>query len=462
MAFTKSVAASRLVMPIALATLTSLSMANAYEFSRDDLDWVNASPEQIEEHLEGLDLSAFEEGANPHTEAMKKEAAKVPQGDVQMQRLKAEKKSQQVYEGHDTLIFASMSLEHTGLDDILAVASEDPSVAVVFRGVPEGMQIDEGIYYYQSFASQYDDIPNVMLDPSLFDKYDVETVPTIVQLSPEEAPALDIPDAGTLMAGDMDAVNDALEAPAPTKEAWNREVLARVSGLTDPAWLERQIEAGRSGDLGIKGPVEAIKERHLIELMKERAMGVDWASQKQGAIDRFWFKQRDNFHFLPPATQDRTRRIDASVIVTEDILDAEGNVLVAQGTRINPMDAMPFDMGLVIFDPLDESQLEAAYLASRELEERDDIREVMLIATRFNADEGWDGFKEATDYFDRHVFLLQPEIKTRFELEYIPSVVTGDDTHFIVEELAIKRAQTSAEQAAIAQALERMSNATQE
>ena len=415
-----------------LAITLSCSAFQIHASSGVDQDWLSASNAEVEAMLNNIDTSVFERDHNPYADAAREDADAILKDDPQMQRLASQAESQKLYSSHDIFLFASQSLEMTGLSDMLALASEDPRVVIVFRGVPEGMKIDEGMRELQRLAAEFDPVPSITLDPTLFDKYNVDVVPTIVSLSPDLPSTPALPTVSELLEGDDGArLNES--APASNQE---REIYGRVEGLTDPAWMERKFHLGEYGDFGRQGPIEEIQEPNLIEVMQQRTLAIDWESQKDNALDNFWRNQRDNFLFLPPANADDTRRIDARVTVTRDLTDDDGNVIVAEGTTYNPMDIMPFTMGIVIIDPLDQKQIAIAESQLEALEARDDVMTTMLLVTRFDVDEGWDGYTELTDHFDKPAFLLTPDIVERFEINRVPSVVTGDETHFIVSEFA--------------------------
>lgn len=420
---------SRLSTVVLLALLGS---ASALASSGVDNDWLRASNAEVEAMLNDIDTSIFEHDHNPHMEAARQDADDIMQNDPQMQRLAAQQEAGEVYRSHDTFIFASQSLELTGLDDMLALASEDPRVVLVFRGVPEGMKIDEGMRELQRMAAEYDPVPSITLDPTLFDKYAVNVVPTIVSLSRDAPEPPTIPTVAELLESEDGARLD----DRPPSVSAERDVLGRVEGLTDPAWMERKFRLGEFGDFGRQGPVEEIVEPDLIEVMQQRTLAIDWETQKENALDNFWRNQRSNFLFMPPAYRDETRRIDARVTVTRDLTDEAGNVIVPEGATYNPMDIIPFTLGVVIIDPLDPKQITIAEAQLAALEARDDVQTTMLLVTQFDVDRGWDGYTELTDRFDRPAFLLTPDIVERFEIKRVPSVITGDEAHFIVSEFA--------------------------
>jgi conjugal transfer pilus assembly protein TraW len=56
----------------------------------------------------------------------------------------------------------------------------------------------------------------------------------------------------------------------------------------------------------------------------------------------------------------RTFYFDPSVIVSEPIVDAQGQVLIAAGTRTNPLDIVALSQRLLFFDGRDSAQVRQA------------------------------------------------------------------------------------------------------
>lgn len=318
-----------------------------------------------------------------------------------------------IYSEHRTLIFASLSLGEQGVDDLLAAASGIPDAVIVFRGIPEGMNLGEGVKAIQSLASKKDPVPNVVINPTLFKTYNITSVPTIVILEKE-----------------------VLSEGQP-------KVRAQVSGLSDSTWLAREIESGVTGDLGIKGPIESISEPDLIDVAKQRLANIDWTEKKKQAIERFWTKQ--TFNELPTATRARTREIDPSVMITSDISTPDGTILAHAGDVINPLcdikevckpGTRPFTQALVIFNPLDKKQMGLLEKKLSEIKREPGVQRITYIATVLDKDKGWDSYKDVTKHFDSPVYLLTPDLVSRFQLEYTPAVVTSKNKMFLVRELA--------------------------
>lgn len=354
---------------------------------------------------EHIDLQPL---ANPHLDAATREAEallrSLRETDPSLRAARQQAQQRATYTRHSTLLFVSLSLHAAGLKDLFALASQRQDVVLVFRGIPEGMKLDQGMAHYQALVSGYDPLPNLVIDPGLFRDFQVDVVPTLVALG-----------------GDGERLPD------------TREV-ARVAGLSALHWLEQRIAQGERGDQGQRGPVAAIAERDLIEMMQARVAAIDWEARKTAAIERFW--QGRVFIDLPPAPQARTRTIDPRVVVTEALRDAQGAVLVEAGTVLNPLDQVPFTQALIIFDPLAPGQLGTLEARLPQLAGQAGIQRLTYLATRMDREAGWEGYTQLSNRFEAPIYLVTPEIVERFELEHTPSIVTSDGQRFVVRELA--------------------------
>ncbi|MCE9933770.1 TrbC family F-type conjugative pilus assembly protein [Aeromonas salmonicida] len=327
----------------------------------------------------------------------------------EMQRKQSDKG---IYTDHRMLVFASLSLGEQGLDDVLSAVSGQSDAVIVFRGIPEGMNLGEGVKAIQALAAKKAPVPNIIINPQLFKLHNITSVPTIVMLDGEQ------------MLGQQP------------------KVVAQVAGLSDPSWLAREVDGGETGNLGVRGPVESISEPDLIDVAKARLAKIDWTEKKKQAIERFWSKQ--NFNELPKAPKARTREVDPSVVVTKDMATADGSLFARAGEVINPLcdqrtecqlGTRPFTQAIVIFDPQDKKQIA---LLSKELPKirlEPGVKRVTFIATALDKEKGWDSYKSVSDLIDAPVYLLTPDLISRFELEYTPTIITAKNRMFIVREL---------------------------
>lgn len=330
--------------------------------------------------------------------------------------------------GTTSYVFLSRSLGEKAIKDILERASMQArrDLVFVFRGVPEGKTINDGILEIQKLGQHLSPMPNTVVDPALFKKYDVKVVPTVVR-----AQGRSVIDQAFMKRDGADAAQD---GGLQMNARQFGKVVARVEGLDNDQWLLEQVDDGREGDLGIQGDVQEISEPDLIDVMKKKFMEVNWEEKRRNAIKNAWKKQ--NFIDLPMAETARVRHIDPTILVEKDLKDLSGRPIRKAGDRVNPLVIQPFNLMMLIFDPLREEEMKRVglFLSRNKLMGKPNP---VLIATRIDKEEGWKSYKSLTDRLDQHVFVLTSDVQERFEIEATPSVVTADNQKhvFVVEEL---------------------------
>ena len=128
------------------------------------------------------------------------------------------------------------------LKGIFEEASGQDDVLLVLRG-PKPQQKLPGLFAdLKALLKDIDPVPNIVIDPTRFQKWGVTTVPEIV---------VEDQDKATL----------------------------RVKGVTSLAWLKSRQDAGRQGDLGRFGEVYEIAEIDLLEEIKKRLAAMDWPQE---------------------------------------------------------------------------------------------------------------------------------------------------------------------------------------
>lgn len=326
--------------------------------------------------------------------------AKNPQLSAQQQ---TDKRDSSLSE-NSVLIFVSFSLGQLEIKNIMEYASKIRNATLVFRGIPKSMKLIEAINLIQSISKGVDPLPNTVINPNLFTSYNVTSVPTLVML---------------------DKSNGLTFGKYPATKAI-------VRGISDPNWIISEIQHGNRGDFGVKGPVEDISEPDLIEVLKQKASEIDWAQKKENALKHFWKNQ--NYLSLAQATENRERKINPTIQVTQDIPLPNGGFLAKKGDLLNPLHVRPFTKAMIIFNARNDNEINKVMALIPEVKKQSGIKSVALIATEFDKDDGWDGYKNVSNQLDEPIYMLTPEIKSRFELEKTPSVITADQDDFIVRE----------------------------
>lgn len=385
-------------LAITLLATTQIQVALAadgYVLTTEDMDIVN-SEKKLREQSKNIEVpvSKYQDIGRQQAEQAFSEMKNAQPGLFQSQEKTPEK--------WQTIFFVSFSLGHDDLMDVLDTAASTPDSLVVFRGIRDEKNFAKSVTEIQQLAAKMNPMPNIALDPTLFRDYRVSKVPTIISF-------------------DKDMTQE----------------VARVSGVIDPSWLAAKIKAGKTGDLGVRGDVEEILERDLIDVMKEKIAAINWDQKKEDAKNNYWNKQQ--FIELPAATKPRTRAIDPSVTITQDINDADGKTIIPAGTTMNPLRIKKFQQAVVVFDPLDKEQVKLVDLKLAELKKK--YARVTLIVTHFDRQDGWKSYESITDHFDAPVFKLTPDVHSTFQLEFTPSIITANDDHFIIEELSANGAK---------------------
>ncbi|WP_282317857.1 TrbC family F-type conjugative pilus assembly protein [Pseudomonas sp. ITA] len=289
-------------------------------------------------------------------------------------------------------IFVSWSLGEQEIKELLVRYNGNKTVELIFRGIPEGMPFPQALAKLQKLALETKSDTPVLINPVVFADAAVTTVPQIRKV----------------VVGTPQYI---------------------IAGTTSIEAADKEYSTRNKLALGSVGPTLDIDERDLIEVLKERLAKVDFAELKEKATKRFWDKQ--TFVDVPTATTHRVRKLDPTVTVPEDMTAADGSLIHKAGDRINPLSIRPFTQRLVIIDPVDPKQID---LAKAEIEKHGDDQNVVVILSRVDRSSGWDGFTNVQDQVGRAVYLLKDDVRTRFSIDVVPSVVTADSSNFYIEE----------------------------
>jgi conjugal transfer pilus assembly protein TraW len=333
--------------------------------------WLNSNPHQAEANQQALDLV---------NASKSKILAVMPDG------LAAHPKSKPV-----RVMFVSFSLGEPVLKGIFEEASGQKDVLLVFRGPKPGQKLPGFFADLKALLKDIDPLPNIVIDPTRFQKWKVTTVPEIVV------------------------------------EAQGR-VLVRVKGVTSLDWLKSRQNAGRQGDLGRFGEVYDIAEIDLLEAIKSRLATLDGPRMRQQAMARFW--QKRQFEVLPEVREDRDRLIDLTVTAPRDLMEPNGNLIIRAGHTVNPLDQMAFGLCLIAFDATQRAQVDVV----RQLSCRDKNARILYLATQLSREDGWEGLKNLETTLDAPVYLLTSDVRQRFQLQHVPAVVEQAGNRVVVRE----------------------------
>lgn len=302
-------------------------------------------------------------------------------------------------------LLVSRSMGQESLKDAMAEASGNSELHLIFQGIPDGMTVQEGVLDIQRMAREFDPVPSVGLDPLMFRRQNVEDVPHSILFSPGHWQG-----------------NKCVQS-----------VIASMRGLTNYDYLLKQVENGRSGDLGKLGPTVAISEENFMDAIEEKIKTTDWDSMKKRAAETVW--EDYPMESLPAARTDRIFQIDPTVVAIQDIVTPDGQIVARKGDRINQLEVMPFNQLLVILNPLREKEIEAAKQIIAQ--GKADGLKVSVLATKIDRDHGWESYNKIVKTMGQHVFLLTQEVRQRFQIRSTLSVVTAEEGKFLIREVAL-------------------------
>jgi conjugal transfer pilus assembly protein TraW len=173
------------------------------------------------------------------------------------------------------------------------------------------------------------------------------------------------------------------------------------------------------------GAVADVAERDLTEEIRERLLAIDWDSKIKAAKSRYWVRQ--GLGSLPVASKTEAFDIDMSVVVNDDVqaeIDGQTVVIARKGSVFNPLDQpafRTFNRSLLVFDPNDPRQIEWA--KAKVTEALTLNRAPMLLISDVLEGRGWDSFQELEQAFGSRVFVLLPQIVSRFHLDSVPVLI---------------------------------------
>ncbi|OQW71229.1 MAG: conjugal transfer protein [Proteobacteria bacterium ST_bin11] len=357
-------------------------------------EWLSRS-QRILHALDGQAKPAWLEG-NPYQTEANRQALELIQNSNAMQSISASSnpldKTEVPHPGKPLkVMFVSFSLGDTALKGIFEEASGQDDALLVFRGLKPGQKLPALFADLKRLLKDIDPVPNIVIDPVRFQKWAVTSVPAIVVESHDKA-------------------------------------LLQVKGVSSLTWLNDKFKAGVTGDLGRLGEIFDIAEIDLLEEIKRRMAAIDWRQKQRQAIVRFWDQQK--FEVLPVALEDRERVIDMTITAPRNLTAPNGQLIIRAGQTVNPLDKMPFGLCLIVFDATETAQVQWVHHLSCQ----DKKARVMYLATSVSRQDGWDSLKALETSLNSSVYLLTPDVRSRFQLQHVPSLVEQTGNRLVVRE----------------------------
>ena len=206
------------------------------------------------------------------------------------------------------------------------------------------------------------------------------------------------------------------------------EVLRRIACLL--VALLALSSGARAQNLGVIGPVYLIAEPSLLDVILARLR----EAEASGALTRMQREAQANArrtveHPTPVAgitrtTTPRSFHYDPSVVVPYPISDADGRVIVAPGTTVNPLDTVSLSQPLLLFDARDDAQVRRAQDV---LEARAGRMKVILTAG---------SYLDLMRRWQRPVFFdQQGAITQKLGIRHVPAIVSQEGKRLRIDEI---------------------------
>ena len=185
-------------------------------------------------------------------------------------------------------------------------------------------------------------------------------------------------------------------------------------------------------DLGTLGPTYGIGEPHLLNFIEQRLRDKERSGELQRLIEQAQTRGTEAVTRPQPiaglrATETaRTFYFDPSFTLDRNIVDAQGRLLFAAGTRKNPLDVVSLSKHLLFFDSRDRRQVARA----RELMARYDgkVKPILTGGSYLDLMKAW----RIPIYYDQQGMLTR-----RFGIRQVPAIVSQEGARLRIDEVPL-------------------------
>lgn len=182
-------------------------------------------------------------------------------------------------------------------------------------------------------------------------------------------------------------------------------------------------------DLGVVGDVYDILEEDLLQTIENRYHTMKESGEWQ-KLQAGWQKQVVQYADRPTPVKSvsttlaaRTFSFDPSITLSHDVLDAEGHVIAASGTTVNPLKMLGLHKTLLFIDADDDRQLIWAKKQDKALQGK-----TKWILVKGSVSEASKAIS-APVYFDQGGKLVN-----HFNIKHVPAKLYQEDLHLKIEE----------------------------
>lgn len=291
-------------------------------------------------------------------------------------------KKQAIDANGEVLIFASFGMPDFTMRSVLVAAAESAvKTTIVFRGLKdESVDIrDASRAIRQAIVDAgLDKSPHVIIDPRLFNTYSIDVAPTMLFRQGGKV----------VTATGLESIED---------------------------FVSQSKSMIQSGSLGTLSDTYNITEMDMLELIQKKLKTINWEDKKGEAIQRF--VNRKEVALTESAKDEDVRyRIDPRVRFTKDQTTPDGKYFAKAGDVVDPTALLTFETRLLMVDPSSEHQLK---WLNDELKTEPN-KQIYILLSSLPAGNDLTEFGRLQTKFGRRLYLMQPNMITRFKLQHLP------------------------------------------
>ena len=280
-------------------------------------------------------------------------------------------------------VFISLSMPEASIRELFFQALQEADrrkTIFIIRGwtPPHIQQLVSRLNNLFPEAEELQALPNVQINPSMYQRAAVEVVPTYIQ-----------------------------------KDA--RGVWRRLVGETSLAEASRRI----TSEIGLEsviGPVYKIEEPDVLKIMQERLASHDWEADVRRARDNIY--QRTSAVEVENAQVRDSYLVDLTVQANRNLEGANAQIFAYAGQTINPFDYMTITRRYLFFDANDDSHVSVVrgWLSEHPT--------AMLISTAAVSEEG--RRRSLLAEFGQPVHEANAMLVKKFRLRAVPAMAYQD------------------------------------
>lgn len=285
----------------------------------------------------------------------------------------------------EVFIFASFGMPAYTLKSALRAAAQSQiKTTVVFRGLKdesESLRDASNAIHHAIDEADLDVAPRVIIDPRLFNTYSVEVAPTMVYRNGGKV----------VTATGLEALED---------------------------FVKQSEDMLQSGSLGKLSDTYDITEMDMLELIQQKLKKVDWEEKKREAVSRF--VNRKEVQLTESLKDEDVRyKIDPRIRFTQDQTTPDGQYFAKAGDVIDPTALLEMETRLFMIDPTSERQL--AWM--NDVLSVTEHKQVYVLLSALPGGNDLSEFGRLQTTLGRRLYLMQPTMVSRFQLEHLPAMV---------------------------------------